>query len=88
MKKIHFILIAIVGLSMAMVLSISSSKAVSQKKINPTGNSMPDSVKLILSSTCSQCHAEGGKGSAMYMWNLSVWDTYSAAKQSKKANAI
>ena len=88
MKKIHFILVAMFVLSVAAVLSISPSKAVSQKKINSTGNSMPDSVKQVLSNSCIGCHADGGKGSAMYMWNFSVWDTYSAEKQSKKANAI
>jgi len=88
MKKFHFILAAIFILFFAVVFIISPSEVVSQKKIDQTTQSIPDSVATILKNSCVSCHGAGGNGMAMSMWNFSAWDTYPAKKQTKKANAI
>ena len=88
MKKIHFILLVMFVLSVAAILVISPSNALSQKKISQTSYSIPDNVMDIFRNSCMGCHAEGGNGMAMSMVNFTIWDTYSLKKQAKKAKAI
>lgn len=88
MKKISFIFVVMCTLSIAAVLAFIPLKSVSQKQINQSAISIPDDVAKILQKSCTSCHDAGGNGIAMSMWNFSAWDTYSATKQSKKANAI
>jgi hypothetical protein len=88
MKKIHLVLVAMFILSGAAVLVFSPFEAESQKKITQTVNVIPDNVAQILNNSCTSCHGNGGNGMAMSMWNFSVWDTYAADKQAKKATAI
>jgi cytochrome c5 len=45
-------------------------------------------VKDVFKNSCMGCHATGGKGMAMAKLNFSEWDSYSAEKQAKKAEAI
>ena len=88
MKKIHFVLFAMIIISIAVGIVIYPSKVLSQKKISQKSYSIPNDVAEILSNSCVSCHGDGGKGMAMSRWNFSIWDTYSAEKQAKKANAI
>jgi len=88
MKKIHFVLFAIIIMSIAMGIVIYPSIVLSQKKISQKSYSIPNNVAEVLNNSCVSCHGDGGKGMAMSMWNFSVWDTYSAKKQAKKANAM
>ena len=50
--------------------------------------SIPDDVMVAVKNSCMACHATGGKSMAMAKVNFSEWDTYPAAKQAKKAEAI
>jgi hypothetical protein len=88
MKNIHLILVATLIPVVASVLVFCSFKAVSQKKITQTTNAIPDNVVQILRNSCTACHNTGGNEMAMSMWNFSSWDTYAAAKKSKKATAM
>ncbi len=51
-------------------------------------SSIPDDVMAVVKNSCMGCHATGGKGMAMAKVNFSEWDTYPAAKQAKKAEAV
>jgi hypothetical protein len=88
MKRIQLIMLAIFVASVAAILVISPSKAISQQKISQTGNVIPDDVAQILSNSCTSCHNTGGSKMAESMWNFSAWGTYPAEKQAKKAVAI
>lgn len=88
MKKTHFVLLSMFIFSIVAVIVIYPFKAVSQKRTSQMSNSIPENVADVLRNSCISCHGEGGKEMAMSMWNFSVWDTYSAKKQAKKANAI
>jgi hypothetical protein len=88
MKKIHFILVAMFILTFAIVLAVSPSKAVSQKKSTQTVNSIPGDVMAVFNNSCTSCHGEGGNSAAMSLLNFSKWDKYSVSKQAKKASWI
>jgi hypothetical protein len=52
---------------------------------SPISVTIPADIYKIISNSCTDCHAKGGKKSAMSHVNFSNWDTYSAEKQAKKA---
>jgi hypothetical protein len=88
MKKMHFVFVSMFVLSLMAAMVFHPTKSVSQKQISMASYAIPDSVAAILKNSCTGCHGNGGSGMAMSMWNFNVWDTYPAAKQAKKANAI
>jgi hypothetical protein len=88
MKKKHLGLVAVLLIPVVAVLIIGNSKGISPKKIDKTGNSIPDTVMVIFHNSCMQCHGEGGKSIAMLIVNFSLWDTYSVKKQADKADDI
>ena len=88
MKKVHLVLVAMFMITLAAVLVYSPFKAESQKKITPSSNPFPDNVAQILTNSCTSCHSNGGNGMAISMWNFSSWNTYTVAKQAKKAAAM
>jgi len=89
MKKIHLILVAVFALSATAVLMvISPSKAISQKKITQTSYTIPRNVMDIFRNSCTGCHGESGNFSARSTVNFYVWDNYSEEKQLIKATAI
>jgi hypothetical protein len=51
-------------------------------KVDP---SIPDSVNVIVSASCTPCHTSEGGLMARSKLNLSVWSTYSPEKQKEKA---
>ena len=48
-------------------------------------SSIPDSVKVIVSASCTPCHTDEGGLMARSKLNFSVWGTYSPEKQKEKA---
>jgi hypothetical protein len=88
MKKMHLVLFAIFMLSIALVLVISPSVAISQQKTARSAYSVPDDVAKILHNSCTGCHDLGGSKMASSVWSFSAWDNYPAAKQAKKSEAI
>jgi hypothetical protein len=48
-------------------------------------SSIPDSVNVIVSASCTPCHTSEGGLMARSKLNLSVWSTYSPEKQKEKA---
>jgi hypothetical protein len=88
MKKVHFVFISMFILSLVAAIVLRPTSSASQKNFSQTTVSIPDSVATILKNSCSGCHGDAGSGMAKSMWNFNAWDTYSAAKQAKKANAI
>ena len=50
-----------------------------------TDESFPEEIQNIISSSCINCHASGGKALAMAKLNFSEWDQYDREKQMKKA---
>ncbi len=87
MKKLNYLMLAILGVFLAAIVIISPLKAVSQKKTNQIANAIPDNVASILKNSCASCHNTGG-GMAASVWSFSAWDSYKVKKQAKKANAI
>jgi hypothetical protein len=51
-------------------------------------NPIPDNFQTIFKTSCKDCHAAGGKKTAMSKLNFSNWDSYSPEKQAKKAREI
>jgi hypothetical protein len=88
MKKTHYVLISMFVISVAALLFISPTRALSQKKIVMSYYSIPDDVAEVLRSSCASCHSAGGNGMAMSVWSLSSWDKYSTKKQAKKSKSI
>jgi hypothetical protein len=88
MKKFHLMLIVMFLLYIESLLFNTHPNAVNYKKIAQSSFSIPDSVMNIFNNSCISCHGKDGKGIAMSQVNFSTWDTYSAEKQNKKANAI
>ena len=88
MKKIIMFAVAILIVSVVATISFYPSVAQSQKTTKSLTTSIPENVKTILQNSCAKCHGDNGNGMAMGVWNLNQWDTYTAAKQAKKANAI
>lgn len=56
-----------------------------QDKDNPVSVTMPADIYKIISNSCTDCHAKGGKKSAMSHVNFSEWDNYSPEKKADKA---
>jgi hypothetical protein len=57
----------------------------SQAKENPFSMTIPSDIYNIISNSCTDCHAKGGKKSAMSHVNFSDWDNYPAEKKATKA---
>lgn len=70
------------------LLVISPSKAISQKKITQTSYTIPRDVMDIFRNSCTGCHGESGNYAARSTVNFYVWDNYSEEKQHTKATAI
>jgi hypothetical protein len=87
MKKTQIVLVAMIALSIAVILLISPSKAISHEQSTIT-TTMPDNVKEILKNSCAGCHGSTGKEFTRAVWDLSEWENYSVKKQAKKAKAI
>ncbi len=88
MKKIIMFAAAILIVSVLATISFYPSVAHSQKTAKSLTTSIPENVKTVLKNSCAACHGDNGSGMAMGIWNLNQWDTYTPAKQAKKANAI
>jgi hypothetical protein len=54
-------------------------------KGNPVSTTIPPDVYKIIGGSCVDCHAKGGKKSAMSHVNFSEWDSYAPAKKATKA---
>jgi hypothetical protein len=88
MKKFHLIVPLMIVAAIAATMIFGSPKVSSQQKSFQSVKVIPDDVKQILTNSCAACHNTGGNHMAMSKWNLAAWDTYPAAKQAKKAEAM
>jgi hypothetical protein len=88
MKKLSILLCTGLAIAITTGFVINPGSSAGQKKSCPSQYPIPENVSKILTQSCASCHNEGGSGGAMGVWKLSQFDTYPAAKQSKKAQAI
>jgi hypothetical protein len=90
MKKIAFILFLAIGILVAFIMVMNPQTVSGSKKSAPDvqGTALPDSVLKFVQKACMDCHADDGNFMAKGKINFSVWSTYDAEKQMKKAGAI
>jgi cytochrome c5 len=88
MKKISYVMLALLIAGIATLMVVTVPSAMSQKKQLQTTNAIPDNVAKILKQSCTRCHDAGGSGLAPSIWSFSAWNEYPAKKQAKKASAM
>jgi hypothetical protein len=83
MRKIFVLTSFLIVLNLTGIVSLANTNV--QDKENPVSATMPEDIYKIISSSCTDCHAKGGKKSAMSHVNFSEWDNYSPEKKADKA---
>jgi len=92
MKPVHAAIMFVI-MTAFVVLVLTSSRVEnevtkSSNLLYEPDNSLPGEIENIISSSCINCHAIGGKALAMTKLNFSEWDQYDREKQMKKAEKM
>ena len=69
-------------------IKMASSESEMRNLQRVLSDSLPAEIHEVLSTSCLNCHATGGKALAMAKLNFSEWNNYDPEKQVKKAEAI
>ncbi|MEI6173522.1 MAG: heme-binding domain-containing protein [Bacteroidota bacterium] len=90
MKKIAFVTFMATSILFALVVILNPQTVNGSKKFSASGpgSALPDSVSKVVKKACMDCHADDGNLMAKGKINFSVWETYDAEKQMKKAEAL
>jgi hypothetical protein len=84
MRKILILFSGIIVLSFYCG-KVFSNPVIQNAKGNPVSVTIPPDIYKIISNSCIDCHAKGGRKMAMSHVNFSDWDNYSPDKKSAKA---
>jgi hypothetical protein len=88
MNRISSFLV-VIPITVIVIIGVTGTKANGQNTANkPVSVTIQADIYKIFQSSCIDCHAQGGKKSAMSHVNFSDWDNYSAEKKSGKAADI
>jgi hypothetical protein len=88
MKRISSFLV-VIPITVIVIIGLTGIKANGQSSDNkPVSTTIERDIYKIFQNSCIDCHAKGGKKSAMSHVNFSEWDNYSAEKKADKAGDI
>jgi cytochrome c5 len=90
-KSVMVVLPLIMVAIMAAAFNSPTAQTSGNSKSNPVvakSDPLPADIQAFVKTSCTACHADGGKALAMSKLNFSEWNNYDNGKQVKKAEAM
>jgi hypothetical protein len=83
MRKVLILSSILIVLSLTVGITSANTNGQNTTE-DPIGATMPPNISKIIQNSCIDCHAKGGKKSAMSHVNFSDWDNYPPEKKQQK----
>jgi cytochrome c5 len=90
-KSVMVVLPLILVAVLAAAFSAPTSHTSGNVKSSPVvakSDTLPADIQAFVQTSCTACHADGGKALAMSKLNFSEWNSYDHDKKVKKAGAM